>query len=380
MGKLVEGNRYAKITKSHNDVYHTYWIEKTFEQDRYRILVPKTCVKMVYDAFHNLNHPGTKGTFRLIADRFYWPTIRKDVAALTKCCLKCQVNKFSRSPVLPIQKIGLPEIRFHTIHADLIGPLKPHKGYQHVLCIRDRFTKYNELIPLRSATAIETFEQFVARHVGTFGLPKILITDNGGNFKSDLVKYFTNKLAIKHKFTTPHHPASNGFQEAPNKIIKYAIKTMNQDIWSDCIPFVQLMINNVSTDQNNYTPAQMVFGSAQRLPSDLFLLNSTVPTEAWSNEQIRNFILTMFELNPLPIVHNRINPKVFIFNDLKKCQSVWLKNMNKTSKMDPNYVGPYKVINRFEKYFEIEDERGHLRKYNIELLKPSYSFNPKLWE
>ena len=35
-----------------------------------------------------------------------------------------------------------------------------HKGYQHVLHIRDRFTNYNELIPPKWATAMETFEQF----------------------------------------------------------------------------------------------------------------------------------------------------------------------------------------------------------------------------
>ena len=38
------------------------------------------------------------------------------------------------------------------------------------------------------------------------GLPKILTSDQGGEFRSDLDKRIMALLKIKHHFTTPYHP------------------------------------------------------------------------------------------------------------------------------------------------------------------------------
>ena len=38
------------------------------------------------------------------------------------------------------------------------------------------------------------------------GLPKVITTDQGGEFNNDLNTELMNKLNIKHHLTTPYHP------------------------------------------------------------------------------------------------------------------------------------------------------------------------------
>jgi len=44
----------------------------------------------VFDAFHNLSHPGTRATSRLISERYVCPHIQRDCRAWARTCLPCQ--------------------------------------------------------------------------------------------------------------------------------------------------------------------------------------------------------------------------------------------------------------------------------------------------
>ena len=53
-----------------------------------------------------------------------------------------------------------------------------------------------------------------------FGKCKIFQTDNGTEFKNAELKTFLEKEGIKHIFSRPYHPQSNGAVEAVHKSIK----------------------------------------------------------------------------------------------------------------------------------------------------------------
>jgi hypothetical protein len=42
---------------------------------------------------HNKGHMGHDKTFQLIAEMFYWPSMRKEVEKFVHCCRVCQVSK-----------------------------------------------------------------------------------------------------------------------------------------------------------------------------------------------------------------------------------------------------------------------------------------------
>lgn len=75
-----------------------------------------------------MSHPGRKATLRLIADRFVWPKMRKDITRYTQSCVVCQQNKIHRHTKSPAGRFAAPDGRFRHLHADLVGPLSEIRG------------------------------------------------------------------------------------------------------------------------------------------------------------------------------------------------------------------------------------------------------------
>lgn len=125
---------------------------------------------IVIAAYHDLHHPGKLCTRYLIGSRFIWPKMADDISIFIKSCLKCQLNKHSRLPTLAIKSISQPDGRFKMIHADIIGPLTPDEAY--ILSVRDRFTKYLTLIPMKSVDTNNTINSFIHTYICRFGLPE----------------------------------------------------------------------------------------------------------------------------------------------------------------------------------------------------------------
>jgi len=72
-----------------------------------------------------------------------------------------------------------------TVCADFVGPLPRSKhGNQMLVVLKDQFSKWTELVPLRSATAETLKKAFKERIIARYGVPKIVITDNGVQFAS----------------------------------------------------------------------------------------------------------------------------------------------------------------------------------------------------
>ena len=95
---------------------------------------------------------------------------------------------------------------------------------QYAIVAVDYFTKWAEAEPLATITTKKVIN-FVVRNIITrFGLPRILITDNGSQFISSEFQDFCKKYGIEKRFSAVAHPQVNGQVEAVNKIIKSILK------------------------------------------------------------------------------------------------------------------------------------------------------------
>ena len=68
-------------------------------------------------------------------------------------------------------------------------------------------------------------KKFVLKNIVTrFGVPNLLVSDNGLQFDSKAFRAFCSDLGIKNKYSTPAYPQSNGQAEAVNKTILNGLK------------------------------------------------------------------------------------------------------------------------------------------------------------
>jgi hypothetical protein len=89
---------------------------------------------------------------------------------------------------------------------DRIGKINPpsSKGHQYILAITDYFTKWVEVIPMKSMTSMDVIN-FVKEHViHRFGIPQTITTDGGSVFISEEFRKFTANMGIKLIRSSPY--------------------------------------------------------------------------------------------------------------------------------------------------------------------------------
>lgn len=94
-------------------------------------------------------HSGIATSIKRAELIFFWPTLKKDLAALIKGCEICQRNKVEHvpSPGL-LQPLPIPNKAWEVITMDFVEGLPKSEGMDVVLVVVDKLTKYCHLMSL----------------------------------------------------------------------------------------------------------------------------------------------------------------------------------------------------------------------------------------
>ena len=108
--------------------------------------------------------------------------------------------------------------------------------------MQDQFTKFSVGVPLKDPTAISVEDAFIKRFICTFGAPQVMLTDQGTNFLSKLIKRVAKRFRIKQVKTTAFHPQSNGSLERSHSPLSeflkiFASKHLDWDEWVELAMF-----------------------------------------------------------------------------------------------------------------------------------------------
>ena len=85
-------------------------------------VVPTSWRRSVFEAVHNLSHPGGKPSVRMVAAKFVWRGLKKDVRAWAGTCVACQRAKVHRHMKAPLERFLVPD-RFDHVNIDLVALL-----------------------------------------------------------------------------------------------------------------------------------------------------------------------------------------------------------------------------------------------------------------
>ncbi|XP_011858560.1 PREDICTED: uncharacterized protein K02A2.6-like, partial [Vollenhovia emeryi] len=173
----------------------------------YRIVIPESVKSLVLRELH-ASHFGTVRMKMIARSYVWWPGIDGEIEQITASCLACGQEQKKPSSV-PLTPWPWPDKFWSRIHSDFLGPFHGHM----FMIVIDAHAKWSEVIDMRKCTTstevIKVFRKLFAR----FGLPRHLVTDNGRQYSSLEFKEFTKCNGIKHSFSAPHHPATNGAAE-----------------------------------------------------------------------------------------------------------------------------------------------------------------------
>jgi hypothetical protein len=130
---------------------------------------------------------------------YFLPTILKDCFEYYKGCQDCQCSgNIQKSPASVMNLIIKPS-PFRGWGIDLIGQNFPpsSKGHKFILVATDYFTKWVEVIPLKTVTS-KNMVDFIKEHtVYHFGIPQTITTGQGTMFTSEEFRDFAASMEIK---------------------------------------------------------------------------------------------------------------------------------------------------------------------------------------
>lgn len=149
-----------------------------------RVIIPPPGRQQALELFHS-GHPGASRMKSLARSYIWWPGIDADIEEKVKSCHACQLNR-NNPPPSPLTPWEFPLHPWERLHADFAGP---YEGKMFLIVV-DAFSKWMEIIPLTTATAMTTIESLRAIFA-THGLPKVFVTDNGTRFTSTEFQTFT---------------------------------------------------------------------------------------------------------------------------------------------------------------------------------------------
>ena len=112
---------------------------------------------------------------------------------------------------------------------------------KYLIVSTDYLTKWVEAEPLANIRDVDA-KRFVWKSIVTrFGVPHVLISDNGLQFDSKMFINYCSELWITNRYSTPAYPQGNGQAEAMNKVILRGLKKRLDDAkgkWVEELPHV----------------------------------------------------------------------------------------------------------------------------------------------
>ena len=184
-----------------------------------RVIVPPQGQPQVLKELHEA-HTGTSKMKMLARSYVWWPKLDNDIEQLVKNCTNCQTMGTS-PPKAPLHPWEYPVQPWSHLHIDFAGPFLGHM----YLVVVDAYSKWLSVELMQSITAEKTI-QILRKLFATHGIPLKIVTDNGPTFRSEQFQFFTKHNGIKHIFSAPYHPSSNGLAERAVQTIKQGLHQM----------------------------------------------------------------------------------------------------------------------------------------------------------
>ena len=215
-----------------------------------RVIVPKNLQPQMLSLIHS-SHMGTEKCKRRAKEVFYWPGMNGQIENVVSNCPTC--NMYQRSNMKePLLCHEVPSRPWAKVGADLCE--LNGKTYLVLVDYYSGFIEVNQVHNTRSTEIIRHCKAQFAR----YGIPDILMTDNGPQFSSESFKSFASTYQFKHLTSSPHFPQSNGMAEKSVQTAKNLIKKAMQE-GKD--PYLALLeYRNTPNSDSLGSPAQRLMG------------------------------------------------------------------------------------------------------------------------
>lgn len=194
-------------------------------------------------------HSGILATYQRVKHLFAWAGMKRAVEDFVHQCQICQQAKHENSrPAGTLQPLKPPEGAWEEVTMDFIEGLPKSNGFDVILVVVDRLTKYTHFIPLKHPyTAARVADAFMDNIVKLHGAPKVIISDRDRVFTSALWRALFRAIGTKLHYSTAYHPQTDGQTERVNQGLEMYLRCAVHDCpkkWRAWLPMAEFWYNS----------------------------------------------------------------------------------------------------------------------------------------
>jgi len=183
-------------------------------------------------------------------------------------------------------------VPFRRVGIDLIGPIVPTSSSEnkYILTVVDHATRYPEAVALPGIST-EQVAEALCKVYSRVGVPKQIVTHQGTQFMSDVMKEVSRLLSIEHVTSSPYHPQCNGLVGKFNGTLKSMIKklcTERPKDWDRYFERALFAYREVRHETLGFSPFEMLYGRTVRGPMAIL-------RELWTNKLPEDEVQTTYQ-------------------------------------------------------------------------------------
>lgn len=247
---------------------HIFIRTETAECDNpWKLWVPLGLTEQLIKSAHDpplSAHGGIAKTLERLKRSFYWPGMARQVRDYIRSCDICKETKAANTILRPpMGKQILVDQPWQRLYIDFLGPYpRSKRGNTTVLILLDQFSKFVVLKPVRKATAQE-FVKFLETDIfHLFGVPESILSDNGSQFRSHLLKNLFTRYGVNHIMTGLYSPQANASERVNRTLLASIRAYIGKDHrdWDNEISAIASALRNNVHSSTGYSPHVLVFG------------------------------------------------------------------------------------------------------------------------
>ena len=256
-------------------------------------IIPEPLTNEILKNLHGnpmAGHPCAEKMLLKVKRYAIWPTIHKDIQLYVQNCKICDQERDpvpkSKTPRVPLEAKNV----WDWVVCDLLMLPNASAGYRYVLVFIDVFSGFVKLYKLKTKDTIgvcKAFENLVC----LIGPPRLLSSDNGKEFTSELLTNMCKVVGAQKRTSVPYRPQSQGTVERFNRtLIKDLRKRLIQygRSWIDHLPYVEWSYNTTPRSNDQMCPYLIMYGRDPPLPTFV-----DVDQFAVTNKDLRQYFQKM---------------------------------------------------------------------------------------
>ena len=253
--ELIDGVLYRRSELGRNFVY--------------QLVLPLSHREKALKGIHDeLYHVCLKESLTQLRQRFYWPYMSMDLENKIRKCSRClqkgaKTQKAPMKTIITTHPLELLSIDFLTID------YKDTK--QNILVMLDHFTKFGLAVCTKDQTAKTVARVLWYNFFLTYGFCSKILSDQGRDFESQVIKELCVIAGITKIRTTPYHPSGNPVERWNRTLLGMlrSLESSKKKDWKRYLPEVNHAYNCCIHSSTGYSPYFLMFGRHPRLPIDL---------------------------------------------------------------------------------------------------------------